>query len=287
MFDPATAKRLREFIYSAGNLRDPAEVTRPSAAGCRPSMRCSKNAASTRRRLPRPRRMLPLRQGDNSSQDTDIPNWRPGGQLVGLCNCAIGCPCNFGSDPTLGYCEGVLTWADSRGQLRRAENQQGSRRRPHHPLGRQRFREEPRVRLSHRRPRQRCRARGLAENLHWYAGGAFAAWRDLTLRVDGVEFVKMNVTHNAKDRRASPGMVEGLGGPFRKYMVPDGDTCRIYNAPRPEVVPGFLTVGTAKRNVVTGALAANGTGRTARPSTSPSICAGPRPLTWRNPLRTQ
>ena len=27
-----------------------------------------------------------------------------------LCNCAIGCPCNFGSDPTLGYCEGVLTW---------------------------------------------------------------------------------------------------------------------------------------------------------------------------------
>ena len=48
-------------------------------------------------------------------------------------------------------------------------------------------------------------------------------------------------------------MVDGLGGPFRKYMVPEGDTCRIYNAPRPEVVPGFLTVGQAKRNVVTGA----------------------------------
>jgi hypothetical protein len=27
-----------------------------------------------------------------------------------LCNCAIGCPCNFGSDPTYGFCEGVLTW---------------------------------------------------------------------------------------------------------------------------------------------------------------------------------
>jgi hypothetical protein len=23
---------------------------------------------------------------------------------------AIGCPCNFGSDPTHGFCEGVLTW---------------------------------------------------------------------------------------------------------------------------------------------------------------------------------
>ena len=50
-----------------------------------------------------------------------------------------------------------------------------------------------------------------------------------------------------------PGLVDGLGGPYRKYMVPPNDTCRIYNAPRPEVVPGFLTVGEAKHNVVTGA----------------------------------
>ena len=39
-----------------------------------------------------------------------IPNWRIVGDWWDLCNCAIGCPCNFGSDPTLGYCEGVLTW---------------------------------------------------------------------------------------------------------------------------------------------------------------------------------
>ena len=26
LFDPATAKRLRDYIYSAGNLRDPAEA---------------------------------------------------------------------------------------------------------------------------------------------------------------------------------------------------------------------------------------------------------------------
>ena len=36
--------------------------------------------------------------------------WRIAGDWWDLCNCAIGCPCNFGSDPTLGYCEGVLTW---------------------------------------------------------------------------------------------------------------------------------------------------------------------------------
>ena len=68
----------------------------------------------------------------------------------------------------------------------------------------------------------------------------------------------MTVTHDAENWRVEvPGMVEGLGGPFRKYMVPEGDTCRIYNAPRPEVVPGFLTVGQAKRNVVTGAFGRN------------------------------
>src|SRR4051794_27074814 len=39
-----------------------------------------------------------------------VPNWRLAGDWWDLCNCAIGCPCNFGSDPTLGYCEGVLTW---------------------------------------------------------------------------------------------------------------------------------------------------------------------------------
>ena len=67
-----------------------------------------------------------------------------------------------------------------------------------------------------------------------YAGGAFAAWRDLTLSLDGVEFVPMTVTHDAENWRVEvPGMVDGLGGPFRKYMVPEGDTCRIYNAPRP------------------------------------------------------
>jgi hypothetical protein len=42
--------------------------------------------------------------------DPNTPDWRLTGDWWDLCNCAIGCPCNFGSDPTLGYCEGVLTW---------------------------------------------------------------------------------------------------------------------------------------------------------------------------------
>jgi hypothetical protein len=44
------------------------------------------------------------------SAQPDVPSWRLVGDWWDLCNCAIGCPCNFGSDPTLGYCEGVLTW---------------------------------------------------------------------------------------------------------------------------------------------------------------------------------
>ena len=52
-----------------------------------------------------------LRSGDcpqQASQET-TPDWRIVGDWWDLCNCAIGCPCVFGSDPTLGYCEGVLT----------------------------------------------------------------------------------------------------------------------------------------------------------------------------------
>ena len=87
------------------------------------------------------------------------------------------------------------------------------------------------------------------------AGGIFKAWRDLTIRLDGVEFVPMKVSHDDEEWRVEvPGLVEGLGGPFRQFMVPENDTCRIYNAPRPEVTPGFLTVGQAVRNIVTGAV---------------------------------
>ena len=118
------------------------------------------------------------------------------------------------------------------------------------------------------------------------AGGAFAAWADLTISVDGVEFVPMKVTHDAEKWRVEvPGKVKGLGGPFRKYMVPEGDTCRIYNAPRPEVVPGHLTLGEAKRNVVTGAFGRkwDWSGRSSKHIEFD--LRGPHTFTWRKPLK--
>ena len=81
-----------------------------------------------------------------------------------------------------------------------------------------------------------------------------------------------------------PGLVDGLGGPFRKYMVPENDTCRIYNAPRPEVTPGFLTVGHALRNIVTGAFGRhfNWSGRSSKHIAFD--LHGPDAFSWRKPL---
>ena len=31
------------------------------------------------------------------------------GSLVGECNCAWGCPCNFDAQPTYGFCDGMYT----------------------------------------------------------------------------------------------------------------------------------------------------------------------------------
>ena len=47
---------------------------------------------------------------DGTSNAAPIPEWRLKGDWWDMCNCNIGCPCVFSSPPTLGYCEGVLTW---------------------------------------------------------------------------------------------------------------------------------------------------------------------------------
>ena len=57
----------------------------------------------------------------SAPDDLPIPDWRLMGDWWDLCNCAIGCPCNFGSNPTYGFCEGVLTWLIRRGQLWRPQ----------------------------------------------------------------------------------------------------------------------------------------------------------------------
>jgi hypothetical protein len=113
----------------------------------------------------------------------------------------------------------------------------------------------------------------------------FAAWADLTISLDGVAFVPMRVSHDAENWRVEvPGLVDGLGGPFRKFMVPEGDTCRLYNAPRPEVVPGFITVGQARRNVVTGAFGRRWDLSQRSAKHIAFDLRGPKVFTWRRPL---
>ena len=95
----------------------------------------------------------------------------------------------------------------------------------------------------------------------------------------------MKISHDDEKWKVEvPGLVDGLGGPFRQYMVPENDTCRIYNAPRPEVTPGFLTVGHALRNVVTGAFGRNWdwSGRSSKHIAFD--LRGPDAFSWRKPL---
>jgi hypothetical protein len=222
---------------------------------------------------------------DTEEQDADTIQWRLVGDWWDLCNCAIGCPCNFGSDPTLGYCEAVLTWLiregnygdvafDSGLALVLVIHFKGNALEKNREFG---FLIDDRADAEQRA--------ALKTIFTGEAGGIFAAWRDLTIQIDGVEFVAMNVSQDDEEWRVEvPGVIDGLGGPYRKYMVPENDTCRIYNAPRPEVTPGFLTVGHAIRNVVKGIF-----GRTwdwsGRSSKHIAFdLRGPEPFTWREPL---
>ncbi|HVV62954.1 MAG TPA: DUF1326 domain-containing protein [Pseudolabrys sp.] len=220
--------------------------------------------------------------------EANIPDWRITGDWWDLCNCAIGCPCVFGSNPTYGFCEGVLTWLIRDGTYGDVAlggdlavvliiHFEGNVLAKNREFG---FLIDERA-----NPAQRDALRKIFTG---EAGGAFAAWRDLTISLDGVEFVPMTVSYDEERWTVDvPGLVEGLGGPYRKYMVPENDTCRIYNAPRPEVVPGFITLGHAKRNLVTGAF-----GRkwdwTDRSSKHIAFdLRGPKTFTWRQPLKTQ
>jgi hypothetical protein len=213
------------------------------------------------------------------------PDWRIKGDWWDLCNCAIGCPCVFGSEPTHGFCEGVLTWLIREGQFGDIPldgnlavvliiHFEGSVFDKNREFG---FLIDDRA-----NPEQRD---ALERIFTGKAGGAFAAWADLTISLDGVSFVPMKVSHDAENWRVDvPGMVDGLGGPYRKFMVPEGDTCRLYNAPRPEVVPGFITVGQAKRNVVTGAFGRNWDLSQRSAKHIAFDLRGPTAFTWRKPF---
>ena len=114
--------------------------------------------------------------------DPNTPDWRLTGDWWDLCNCAIGCPCNFGSDPTLGYCEGVLTWLirdGTYGDLKISKDLavilvihwEGNVFEKNREFG---FLIDDRANAAERAALQKI--------FTGYAGGAFAAWRDLTLR---------------------------------------------------------------------------------------------------------
>jgi hypothetical protein len=205
-----------------------------------------------------------------------VPEWRIRGDWWDLCNCAIGCPCVFGSNPSHGFCEGVLTWLIREGHFGDVRldgglavvliiHFEGSVFEKNREFG---FLIDDRANPAQRDALQRI--------FTGKAGGAFAAW---------AEFVPMEVSHDAENWRVKvPGLVDGLGGPYRKFMVPENDTCRLYNAPRPEVVPGFITVGQAKRNVVTGAFGRNWDLSQQSAKHIAFDLRGPKSFTWRKPF---
>ena len=215
-----------------------------------------------------------------------IPNWRLKGDWFDLCSCSIGCPCVFGARPTTGTCEGVLTWIIREGNY--GDVQLGglnaiiisawtgavTERNRHFGF------------LIDERadPPQR---RALELIFTGQVGGHFAAWRDLTVEQMGVKFVPIKVTFSDEQWKVEvPGMIDGEGGPYRNLMVPDGKVCKISNAPRPEVGPGDITVGQAKRNLFQGfGLKWDWSSLSAKHI--PFEHTGPGKFTWRKPWNRQ
>ena len=37
-------------------------------------------------------------------------SWRMRGDVIDACSCNYACPCNFGNDPSKGFCEGVVSF---------------------------------------------------------------------------------------------------------------------------------------------------------------------------------
>jgi hypothetical protein len=223
----------------------------------------------------------------DATTTSQAPNWRIKGDWWDLCNCAIGCPCVFSAPPTQGNCEGVLTWLIREGHFGDVRLDglaivlinyfEGTVFDKNREFG---FLADERA-----TPTQRDAVRRIFSG---QAGGAFKAWADLTIKFHGVEFVPMTVSFDPERWRVLvPGLVDGIGAPFRKYMVPEGDTCRIYNAPRPEVTPGYITVGHAIKNVVTNAFGRtfNWTGHSAKHISFDM--RGPDQFTWQKSLEAQ
>jgi len=215
--------------------------------------------------------------------ETLIPNWRLVGDWFDLCNCDIGCPCIFSSNPTQGFCDGALTWVIREGHYGEVPLAGLAMVAVVHFEGNvlERNREFGWLIDARANAAQR---QALSRIVAGEAGGAFAAWRTLTLKFHGIEFVEMRAEHEPEAWTIEvPGKVSGRGGPFRKYMVPAGVVCLIINPPRPEVTPGPATLGQAEKNEVTAfGRSWNWAGRSAKHF--PFDMRGPGAFTWRKPL---
>lgn len=216
------------------------------------------------------------------------PDWRIAGDWFDLCSCAIGCPCVFGGRPTTGVCEGVLTWIVRDGNYGEVSLSGFNAILVVHFEGGVLEKNRHFGFLIDDRADEKQRA-ALKAILTGTAGGRFAAWRDLTVENLGVEFVpiRAEASADAEDWRVEvPGMIDGLGGPYRDLMVPDGQVCRIVNAPRPEVGPGDITVGQARRNLLKG-FGYDWDHATKSAKHIPFDLRGPDAFSWRRPLEHQ
>lgn len=215
------------------------------------------------------------------SGDSATP-WRIKGDWWDLCNCAIGCPCLFGENPTLGYCQGVLTYIIREGRhgdvdldgltvilIVHFEGELFDRNR------------EIGILIDERADAAQREA--LEIIFSGRSGSVFGAMRDLRKNLDGIEYVPIDASQDEEEWRVQvAGLIEGLGGPFRKFLVPEGEACRIHNPPRPEVVPGIVTVGHALRNIITGPFGRDWdwTGRSAKHIGFD--LSGPDDFSWKN-----
>ena len=46
----------------------------------------------------------------SSTATTPIPNWNMKSDYVETCNCDYGCPCNFSTFPTYGFCRALVLY---------------------------------------------------------------------------------------------------------------------------------------------------------------------------------
>lgn len=173
----------------------------------------------------------------------EIHDWRIQGEWWDVCNCDIGCPCEFAVTPTMGFCEGVHGWSIREGHFGDVTFKNLAAvtitRFEGHPLSKNR---EIGFVIDAKANKKQRRALELIYSGN--AGGRFAIWGDMIVRPLGVKFMPINMKYQDDDWFFEiPGKAIARGVPYAGGMVPEGQRCIIINPPRPEAGPGYVTVG--------------------------------------------